>query len=171
MADHTLFVIFGDHAEAFGQHDGNYGHSLFLYEENIHVPYVISAPGLISGQVRDSETLSLIDTAPTILDLLGLEAPAGYQGESALAGKPSMALFYTDYSLSLMGLRDECWKYLYELDSGRSKLFDLCQDPSETKDLSELYPERITAYRGRVERWTSAQKALLSSSMEAAGHR
>ncbi len=159
----TLFVIFGDHGEAFGQHDGNYGHSLFLYEENIHVPYLIAAPGLVNDQVRVGGTISLIDTAPTVLDLLGLQSPSGYQGETALAGKPGMALFYTDYSLSLMGLRDGCWKYLYELDSGRSKLFDLCQDASESKDLSGLYPERVSAYREHVERWTGAQKALLSS--------
>src|SRR6185503_1451308 len=82
--DRTLFVIFGDHGEAFGQHDGNYGHSLFLYEENIHVPYLIAAPGLIDGQVRVGGTLSLIDTAPTIYDLLGMQQPAGCQGEPAL---------------------------------------------------------------------------------------
>ncbi|HEV8486244.1 MAG TPA: sulfatase [Blastocatellia bacterium] len=166
LEDRTLFVVFGDHGEAFGQHDGNYGHSLFLYEENIHVPYLIAAPGLIDGEVRVGGAVSLIDTAPTIFDLVGLPAPAGYQGESALGDKPGMALFYTDYSLSLMGLRDGCWKYVYELDSGRSKLFDLCQDSAESKDLSDLYPERVTAYREHVQRWTAAQKALLAGSKE-----
>ena len=169
LEDRTLIVIFGDHGEAFGQHDGNYGHSLFLYEENIHVPYLIAAPGLITGQVRVGRAVSVIDTAPTIFDLLGLSAPAGYQGETALSGKPEMALFYTDYSLSLMGLRDGCWKFIYELDSGRSKLFDLCQDSGESTDLSGVYPERVTAYRERVERWTAAQKALLSSGQQAVG--
>ena len=41
----TLFVIYGDHGEAFGQHEGNYGHTLFLYEENIRVPLLIAMPG------------------------------------------------------------------------------------------------------------------------------
>src|SRR5262249_24869608 len=31
----TLFVLLGDHGEAFGQHEGNYGHTLFVYEENV----------------------------------------------------------------------------------------------------------------------------------------
>lgn len=161
MEEHTLFVIFGDHGEAFGQHEGNYGHSLFLYDENVRVPYLIAAPGLIKEQVRIAGPISLIDTAPTILDLLGSRGPAEYQGLSALDGRSGMALFYTDYSLSLMGLRDDCWKYIYELGSGRSKLFDLCDDPAETRDLSSLHPERVAAYRARLSNWGAAQKALM----------
>src|SRR5262249_29401306 len=41
----TLFVITGDHGQAFGQHDGNFGHTLFLYEENVRVPLLLVAPG------------------------------------------------------------------------------------------------------------------------------
>jgi glucan phosphoethanolaminetransferase (alkaline phosphatase superfamily) len=157
----TLFIIFGDHGQAFGQHDGNYGHSLFLYEENIRVPYLIAAPGLITEQARITKTISLIDTAPTLLDLLGLPQPADYQGSSALGRKPAMALFYTDYSLGLLGLRDGCWKFIDEIESGRAKLFDLCRDADEMSDLSNTYPERVTAYRGLLKRWSAAQKALI----------
>ena len=159
IAENTLWIIFGDHGEAFGQHEGNYGHSLFLYEENIRVPYLVVAPGLVTEQVRVARTTSLIDTAPTILDLLGSPPPAGYQGLTALKGQSTMVLFYTDYSLSLMGLRDGCWKYIYELESGRSKLFDLCQDAEERNDLASRYPDRIAAYRAHVQRWSAAQKA------------
>jgi glucan phosphoethanolaminetransferase (alkaline phosphatase superfamily) len=157
----TLFIIFGDHGQAFGQHEGNYGHSLFLYEENIRVPYLVASPGLITEQARITKTISLIDTAPTILDLLGLPQPADYQGSSALGRKPAMALFYTDYSLGLMGLRDGCWKFIDEIESGRAKLFDLCRDAAEMNDLSDLYAERVTAYRGLLRRWAAAQKALI----------
>jgi glucan phosphoethanolaminetransferase (alkaline phosphatase superfamily) len=157
----TLFVIFGDHGQAFGRHEGNFGHSFFLYEENIRVPYMIASPGLINRQVRVASTISLIDTAPTILDLLGLPSPADYQGKTALEGRPEMALFYTDYSLSLMGLRDGCWKYIYELESGRSKLFDICQDGAELNDLSGVHAERVTAYRSLLSRWSAAQKSLM----------
>ncbi len=163
LYDHTLFVIFGDHGQAFGQHEGNYGHSLFLYDENIRVPYLIAAPGLIKEQARVTRTISLIDTAPTILDLLGLRSPAGYQGTSTLEARSGMALFCTDYSLSLMGLRDGCWKYIYEADSGRSKLFDLCEDGSELNDLSSAHSDRVEAYRARVTRWSAAQRALIEN--------
>ena len=162
LEDRTLFVIFGDHGEAFGQHEGNYGHSLFLYDENLHVPYLIAAPGLIKEQVVVARPISLIDTGPTILDLLGSAQAPGYQGVTALEGRPNAALFYTDYSLSLMGLRDGCWKFIYELESGRSKLFDICADAAESKDLSLLDADRVKAYRLRLSEWASAQKALIN---------
>ncbi|HXI88863.1 MAG TPA: sulfatase [Blastocatellia bacterium] len=161
LEERTLFVIFGDHGEAFGQHEGNFGHSLFLYDENIRVPYLIAAPGLIKEPEHVTRPISLIDTAPTILDLIGSTPPAGYQGLSALEGQSSMALFYTDYSLSLMGLRDGCWKYIYELESDRSKLFDLCADAAESTDRSSLYADRVAAYRVRLSEWASAQKSLM----------
>ncbi|HZM85711.1 MAG TPA: sulfatase-like hydrolase/transferase [Blastocatellia bacterium] len=163
----TLFVIFGDHGEAFGQHDGNYGHSLFLYEENIRVPYLIAAPGLMRQQTRITRPISLIDTAPTILDLLGLPKPDGHQGLAALDGRSNVALFYTDYSLSLMGMRDGCWKYIYELESGRSKLYDACSDAEESRDLSSSEAKRTDAYRAHLLNWASAQKALINGSSDA----
>ena len=68
-------VVFGDHGEAFGEHPGNFAHTLFIHEENVRVPYVIAAPGVVdSEQRRVQRVASAIDTAPTILDLAG---PAG----------------------------------------------------------------------------------------------
>src|SRR5204862_2845536 len=89
----TLFVITGDHGQAFGQHDGNFGHTLFLYEENVRVPYLIAAPGLTREGERVARVASVVDTAPTVLDLLGIPAPDGYQGRSLLEGKTDLALF------------------------------------------------------------------------------
>jgi arylsulfatase A-like enzyme len=161
LEQQTLFVILGDHGEAFGQHEGNYGHSLFLYEENIRVPFLIYAPGLIGEKICVESPVSLIDAAPTTLALLGSKLPEDYQGVSLLEALPGSALFYTDYSLSLMGLRDGSWKYIFDLSSGRSKLFDLRSDPAETRDVSLLHPDQINAYRGRVLGWSAAQKALI----------
>jgi arylsulfatase A-like enzyme len=154
----TLLVITGDHGEAFGQHDGNYGHTLFLYQENIHVPYLIAAPGLTQRQERVSRVASLVDTAPTVLDLLGLAAPAGYEGRSLLDRQTSMALFCTDYSLGLLGLRDGRWKVIHELESGRCQMYDLEDDPEEQNDVAEVYPERTEVYRDHLRRWAAAQK-------------
>jgi arylsulfatase A-like enzyme len=163
LYDDSVFVIFGDHGQAFGQHQGNFGHSLFLYEENVRVPYLIVAPGLIESETRVSRAISVIDTAPTVFDLLGLASPPEFQGTTALDARERMALFFTDYSLTLMGLRDGCWKYIYELDSGRSKLFDLCADASESVDLSASNPDAVTSYRERLLRWSAAQKSMMSA--------
>jgi hypothetical protein len=161
MDDKTLIVAFGDHGEAFGQHPGNFAHTLFVYEENIRVPYVIAAPGAATDQIRVRRVASMIDTAPTILDLLGLPIPAQYQGVSMLGPAPRMALFYTDYSLGWLGLVDSCWKYLYEIDLGRSQLFDVCKDPGETHDRTGEFDERVRAYRDRLLNWAAAQKDLV----------
>lgn len=153
----TVFVIFGDHGEAFGQHEGNYGHSFFLYDENIRVPYIVAAPGLIQDQQRIRTGASVIDTAPTILDLLGVPVPQRYQGLSLLDDVPHMALFFTDYSLGFLGLYDSCWKMIFETESKRSRLYDVCVDPEETQDLSAKNGTRVAAYRANLERWIAAQ--------------
>jgi arylsulfatase A-like enzyme len=162
LEERTLFVVFGDHGEAFGEHPGNFAHTLFIHEENVRVPYVIAAPGAIRGQTRVSRVASLVDTAPTLLDLLGLPAEAVHQGTSLLRAEPRMALFYTDYSLGWLGLADACWKYLHEIDSGRSRLFDVCADPGETRDRAGDEPERVSVYRERVVGWAAAQKDLIN---------
>ena len=157
LDEQTVFVIFGDHGEAFGQHEGNYGHSFFIYDENIRVPYIIAAPGLIRAQTRIHFGASLIDTAPTILDLLGLPVPKRFQGISLLEDRPRMALFFTDYSLGFLGLYDSCWKMIFETGTKRSKLYDVCVDPQETQDLSAKNEGRVAAYRARLEEWIAAQ--------------
>ena len=184
--DRTVVMVFGDHGEAFGQHPGNMGHTMFVNEENVKVPYLIAIPGATREASRVSSVVSLIDTAPTILDLLGLPnvkdtprrasvsepgaaafgggAPNatkddGYQGVSMLDPGGRMALFLTDYSLGLLGLRDGCWKYVFEINTAASQLFDICRDPGETTNLAGAEPQRVKAYRDRVSDWSAAQKA------------
>jgi hypothetical protein len=157
LEDKTVFVVFGDHGEAFGQHEGNLGHSLFIYDENVRVPYLIGMPGIIKQQIRARQTASLIDTTPTILDLLGLPIPQKSPGSSLLESRNNMALFFTDYSLGFLGLRDGCWKYILEVDSQRSKLYDVCTDPGETRDRTSDESLRVERYRKALQDWISAQ--------------
>ncbi len=158
----TVWVIYGDHGEAFHQHEGNYGHTFFVYEENVHVPFLIAAPGSMRRQERVRKVVSLVDTAPTILDLMGIPPPVNYQGRTMLEGAPRMALFFADYSLGLLGLRDGPWKFVYEIGSGRAKLFDLALDPRETSDVSAIEAPRVSWYGQVVRAWSSAQKSYIS---------
>ncbi len=157
LLDRTLFVIVGDHGEAFGEHAGNVGHSLFLYEENVHVPLAIVAPGSALTPGASDRTASVIDIAPTVRDLLGLGARTDHVGRSLLGPRDRMALFFTDYSLGFVGLRDGCWKYIFQIDAQRSQLFDLCRDADEKTDLSEAEPARVSAYRARVQGWVGSR--------------
>jgi len=158
LEDDTLVIVVGDHGEAFGEHPGNFAHTLFVYEENVRVPLVIAVPGAVDEQVRVQRLASAIDIAPTILDLTGRPAEALHQGASLLQPEPRMALFFTDYSIGWLGLADGCWKYLFEVDSSRSRLFDVCDDPGETRDRARELPERVSTYQARVREWAAAQK-------------
>jgi hypothetical protein len=164
LDDETLVIVFGDHGEAFGEHPGNFAHTLFIHEENLRVPYIIAAPGAIDRELRLQRLVSAVDTAPTVVDLLGLPADTLHQGTSLLAPEPRMALFFTDYSIGWLGLADGCWKYSYEIDAGRSHLYDVCADPHEARDRAAEFPDRTAAYRDRVRAWAAAQKDLVGRS-------
>lgn len=164
LDDKTVWILFGDHGEAFGQHPGNYGHTFFVYEENVHVPLVIAAPGLLDAGQRVSHTVSLVDVAPTILDLLGIEAPSTYQGNSALDRRPRMALFLTDYSLPLAGLVDGPWKAIEDVSTGRVQLFELGRDARETGDVSAQHADRARTYAATLQGWAAAQKDYILTS-------
>ena len=165
LDDRTVVVVFGDHGEAFDQHPGNVGHTMFIDDENVRVPYVVAVPGVTTGPIRVSGPVSLVDTAPTLLDLLGLPASGQQQGTSWLRPGARMALFFTDYSLGWLGLRDGCWKFQFEVEAARSKLFDVCRDPDEQVNRAAEEPARVHAYRQRVTQWSVAQQALVAGSI------
>ena len=162
LEEKTLFVIFGDHGEAFGEHDGNFGHTNFIYEENVRIPYLVVVPGAVNEPVRSRTMAGTIDTGPTVMDLLGVEAPAQWEGRSLLSGRPAMSLFFTDYSLGLVGLRDGRWKFIYSIESSRSSFFDLELDPHERHDLAAHHGGKVAAYREHLLRWAAAQRARLA---------
>jgi hypothetical protein len=153
----TLWIVIGDHGEAFGQHAGNYGHTFQLFEENVRVPFLVAAPGLLTGPLRARRIVSLLDTAPTTLDLLGLPLPDDYEGTSMLDRRPRMALFFTDYSLTLAGLRDGSRKIVHDLGSGRTRWYDLERDPEETADLSAQYPDQTRRYVDILRGWVTTR--------------
>jgi arylsulfatase A-like enzyme len=154
----TLFVIFGDHGEAFGQHEGNYGHTFFTYEENVHVPMLVSIPGITTRPMRVQRPASVVDLSPTILALTGVTIPSSYEGTSLLDGDDRLAFFFTDYALAWAGLRDGCWKYVLEIEAKRSQLFDVCADRAESRNLASSHSDRVDAYRRRTMDWIAATR-------------
>ena len=158
----TLWIVYGDHGEAFGQHDGNAGHTFQLYDENVRVPLVIAAPGLIREPIRARRVASLIDITATALDLVAAGGPVVAQGRSMLDADARVALFFADYSRALVGLRDGPMKFIYELDSTRAKLFDIARDPDERENVACKRPEDVKAYERRLIGWSRAQKAALA---------
>jgi arylsulfatase A-like enzyme len=76
----TIVLLTSDHGEEFLDHSF-LGHSFTLYDEVLHVPLLIRGPGVPAGR-RIATLASLVDILPTVLDLLGLKAPAGIDGRS-----------------------------------------------------------------------------------------
>lgn len=155
----TIVVVTADHGEAFGQHPGNFAHSFFIYDENVRVPLIFYVPG--REPRRLSRVSSLVDVAPTLLDIIGAPPLTGVEGVSLLDGSERMALFFTDYAVGWLGLRDGCLKYTFQVEAKRSQLHDVCNDPEERSDLSGSSPDRIAAYRERVEGWAASRRAAV----------
>lgn len=161
--DRTLVVVVGDHGEAFQQHEGNVAHSLFIYEENLHVPFIVAIPGVTVKPIRAPQVGSLIDVAPTILELAGLTPPPIWQGRSLLSGRPGAARFFTDHAFLQVGLRQDHWKFIHEIGPGRARLFDLDRDPGEKTNVADAHPDRVARYRDHLGSWIADQRARVAT--------
>ena len=67
----TLLVLTSDHGESMGEHGIYYNH-IGLYSQQLHVPLIFYAPGLIPSGERRRDLISTVDLLPTILDLLSM---------------------------------------------------------------------------------------------------
>lgn len=161
LYDRSLIVVYGDHGEAFGQHAGNFGHSLQLYDENVRVPLVMAIRGATDAGRRVSRVASTIDITPTILDLVGAQIGDGYDGASLLVPAERLALFATDYSTIWFGLQDGCTKYVRDVEGARDHLYDTCRDPEERANLAPARTGDARAYRAHVEAWAGATRAAV----------
>ena len=56
-------------------------------------------------------------------------------------------------------MREGRWKLIHDLDSGRSELFDLANDPDERVDLAHEQEARVAEWRAHLLRWGAAARA------------
>jgi arylsulfatase A-like enzyme/Tfp pilus assembly protein PilF len=140
----TVVVIVGDHGEAFGEH-GEFGHSLFCYEESLKVPLIFWNPTIFGkGRTIDSR-VGLIDIMPTLLELYRQEIPGNIHGKSLLKliggnDKPDDGTYYIESMhgkeengwAPLTGILHEQYKYVALPEP---ELYDLSSDPKEKKNL------------------------------------
>jgi len=71
----TAVVVLSDHGEVLGERSWPLDHGATVFDEEIRIPLLIAAPGVIARRIRG--TIETVDLLPTLLDLLGLPAPAG----------------------------------------------------------------------------------------------
>jgi tetratricopeptide (TPR) repeat protein len=124
----------------------------------MRVPMILHAPGALApGQVFDGSVASVVDLVPTILDLLGLPAPADVDGVSLAAQPPDPDRLA--YMESLVPWLDHGWAPLHGIRRHRDKLilapapeyFDLANDPGESRNLWSSADGAAAAKRDRLD--------------------
>jgi hypothetical protein len=150
LYDRTVILLTSDHGEQFWEHGASlHGHT--LYEEEIRVPLILLAHGLVR-RIDDVPVLSS-DMAPTIVDLAGyaIDPPYGdphmgislrplilndektYYLHRTVTGRASFAQRYLWY-------RDWEWKLVYAAQLDVLQLFNVVRDPQERRNLLQEQP-------------------------------
>ena len=91
--ENAIVVITADHGEEFWEH-GALTHGTNLYNENVRIPLILLTPGHAGGQ-RIEDNVSLIDVAPTLLDLAGLPRQPRFEGRTELHNPCPASLWKT----------------------------------------------------------------------------
>jgi arylsulfatase A-like enzyme len=145
LLENTWLILTSDHGEMLGEHDlWMHGHA--LYEETLRVPLLIRSP---SGRGATANApVSLVDIAPTVLDLAGIRASAQFKGRSlrpALEARPMRSLPIVAELLPVRDEPDRRQRHLLSVTHDETKLvlgidgtlerFDLSMDPSEEAPL------------------------------------
>lgn len=184
IADKTAVIFTSDHGFYFGEHGGLFGKMSSdkypdgtlrpydepgsqwsyspLFEELVHLPLLIRAPGVSPG-VRNGLS-SAVDMMPTVLDLLGVAIPDFVQGRSLAPALSDASRSGRDYVVSsipfanpgdavqsvdnfLRDLKDPPvttvtaghWSLLYSPDPGVSQLYNLASDPQQLDNVIERH--------------------------------
>jgi arylsulfatase A-like enzyme len=168
--DNTFVIVTADHGQQLMEH-GYCGHTSHLYDEVTRVPLIIAGPGF-KGQVI-SQQVSLLDLAPTILDILEIKKPKGFIGNTLVElvdgnnkkvgnlgaisetprDKRSLLRMQTkprlDIDQTKISLRTGKWKYIYA-NGKQDELYCLEDDPKETHNIIDIEPEIASKLRTRI---------------------
>jgi arylsulfatase A-like enzyme len=151
LLEDTFIVLFADHGESLGEHDLLHQHS-GLYEPTIHVPLMIRWPDrhrhrrpevAAGGQGRRFDGLvQTLDLFPTVLGATGLPVPDGIDAEDLYElGEAGRAVVYAEHANRFgSAIRTARYKLVrmagHPTLSDGDQLFDLENDPGETRDLA-----------------------------------
>lgn len=139
LDEDDVVVVFSDHGEEFWDHRGfEHGHT--LYEELIHVPLVVRAPGVTPG--RHALPVSLLDITPTVLAALGksTEGLDGVPLQQTVQDGAEAPPRVLGFGRPLYG--DRRWGAVlgdrkYTTGRGREQAFSLDEDPRELRPLRD----------------------------------
>ncbi|MFW9819997.1 MAG: sulfatase-like hydrolase/transferase [Candidatus Thorarchaeota archaeon] len=159
-----IVIITADHGESFNEH-GIFGHQGSVYEEVLKIPLIIVELGKFNNRKNSSNTVQLMDIAPTILDYFGIEIPDTFQGKSLLPFLKGERVKRKDVIISecyqknglmkrtsndgniLLAIRKKEWKYIFDEEKNIEFLFNLKFDQHEKNNLINKFPEKIDEFR------------------------
>ena len=179
ILDDTLVIVTSDHGENIGEH-GMIDHVFSMFDTTLHVPLIVRFPERFgSGEVVD-ELVSLVDVAPTILDVCGVPGDdrrlhvertslcsAGRVPRSFVVAENDrpvngIAVLREKYPWvdtdaldhPMQAIRSDRHKLVWD-GRGVSGLYDLTVDPDETQNLAGVRPEIEDALMSLLDTWRS----------------
>ncbi len=182
LLDKTSFFVTSDHGEQFLEH-GLWEHGLSLHAEEMYVPLIAYGPQFGNG-VQVQTPVQLFDVLPTVLNLYDLPAPYELAGRSLLPllregdtaaddTLQSRLLFGSNHNYRISqnfreyyAIEGGRWKLLLSVRpvpmgpggaTSRFSLYDLAQDPHETKNLIAEQPETARRLLEALIRWRAQQ--------------
>jgi len=160
LDDRTLVVYTADQGWGGGQHGiwgmGDHTRPLHAFDETMHVPLIFRHAGSIAAGRRCDRMVSNYDLMPTLLSYLGLtekmplSPPSpGRDFAPMLRGKtiPWDDVVFYEFE-NTRAIRTADWKYVHRHRRGPHELYDLKNDPGETRNLVEAPVHAHT--RGRL---------------------
>ena len=145
LDDETIVVFTADHGEMLGERGLWY--KMAFFDDAARVPLLIRTPGDVAGVAgaRVAEPVSLLDLAPTLLDLAGLEsAPPESDGVSLAPvlrgtggrGAPVVAEYLAEGVAAPMVMVRARSEKLIRCPGDPDLVFDLADDPAERVNLA-----------------------------------
>ena len=158
QADDTIVILTADHGEGRGRH--RHVQKWYPYEESVKVPMILSSPGRIAENHRDSTHLiSGLDVMSTVCECARIKPPPT-PGKSLLPLLENRAVPWREFVASehhIIGrmIRTSRFKYVHYQDDPVEQLFDMQADPWETKNLYDdsQYADVLQDHRKLLTQW------------------
>ena len=160
LYEDTLFVIVGDHGEAFEEH-GRSQHDNVIWEQGVHIPMLFYDPSNPEGR-RLEYPVSQIDVVPTILEWLGYEVERGeYPGKAVWDSHADRTVFsHCWYERRCMARIGHRWKYIDHFGQRGVEVYDLLEDPRESRNLAAEKKDEVRSWRAELYGWRESVNDL-----------